>query len=290
LRAYALEGHPPAVVLEQLNMLAWRLDTNVMATLIYLHFDLSSGVVRLANAGHLPPLEQRANGTTEYLEGGRSLPIGVEAGTSYTEAEHRLEAGSTLLLYTDGLIERRHTSIDECLDRLADDAGLGSDDDLEELCDRLLKKAPPGGEDDVALLALQSLPLVPAHLSLTMPAEPRSLGSFRSVLRRWLRECEANEDESYEIILASNEAFANSVEHAYGPGDSSVKVDAALSDGEISITVRDFGSWRDPRGDNRGRGLTLMEAIMDSVAVTTNPDEGTEVHMTRTLGRSRDGA
>jgi PAS domain S-box-containing protein len=290
LRAYAFEAHSPAAVLDHLNMLAWRLDANVMATLIYLLFDLGSGVVRLANAGHLPPLELRPDGTSEYLEGGRSLPIGVEPASTYTEAEYVLEPGSTLLLYTDGLIERRHISIDDSLDRLVLDVHGAGDGDLEGLCDHLIATVPPGVEDDVALLALESLPIAAGHLSLTMPAEPRSLSSFRSVLRRWLRECEASDEESYDIILACNEAFANSVEHAYGPGDSSVKVDAAFSDGEISVTIRDFGSWRDPRGDNRGRGLDLIDAIMDSVDVITNPNEGTEVRMTRMLRRSIDVA
>jgi anti-sigma regulatory factor (Ser/Thr protein kinase) len=160
--------------------------------------------------------------------------------------------------------------------------------DLEELCDRLLAGVP-GGQDDVALLALQSVPLA-AGLKLTMPADPRALSTLRGALRRWLADCEASEDETFEIILACNEAFANSVEHAYGPGDSSVQVAAALADGAVSIIVRDFGSWREPSGEDPGRGLSLIEAVMDSVTVQTSPDEGTAVHMTRRLGRSGDGA
>jgi anti-sigma regulatory factor (Ser/Thr protein kinase) len=63
-------------------------------------------------------------------------------------------------------------------------------------------------------------------------------------------------------------------------------VTAALSDHEISITVRDFGRWREPRGDNRGRGLPLIEAVMDSLAVERGDREGTEVRMVRKLGGS----
>jgi PAS domain S-box-containing protein len=290
LRAYAFEAHPPGVVLERLNNLAWSLERTVMVTLIYLVFDASTGLVRLANAGHLPPLEKRPDGTTVYLEQARSLPLGVGAATEYGEIEYVLEPGSTLLLYTDGLVEERRIAIDEGLARLARSVNAGGAEDLDALCDRLLASVKPGAEDDVAMLALEPLPLLPQGVKFTMPAEPRVLNSFRGALRRWLRECEAGDDESYEIILACNEAFANSVEHAYGPGDASVEVEAALAEGIVSVTVRDFGRWRAPRGDHRGRGLSLMESVMDSVTVRTHPDEGTEVQMTRRLARSNDDA
>jgi PAS domain S-box-containing protein len=289
LRAYAFESHPPATALERLNRLAWSLDRSVMATLIYLVFDPSSGLVRLANAGHLPPLQAKPDGSTRYLEKGRSLPLGVRPATAYSEAEYLLGPGSTLLLYTDGLVEKRRTPIDDGLARLARCSSLGHDD-LEDLCDRLLDTLSPTGEDDVALLALAPIQLAPGRLKLTMPAEPLALGSLRRALRRWLRQCEASDEESYEIILACNEAFANAIEHAYGPGDGSVEMDAAFSEHEVSITVRDFGRWREPRGHNRGRGLTLIEAVMDSVNVVKSPQEGTEVRMVRKLERSRDGA
>jgi anti-sigma regulatory factor (Ser/Thr protein kinase) len=260
-----------------------------MATLIYLVLDPTSGHVRLASAGHLPPLKRAPDGATTYLEEGRSLPLGVAAATKYHEAEYVLEPGSTLLLYTDGLVEQRSTPLDHGLANLASSMDERGDEDIEALCDRLLATVP-GGEDDVALLALRSVALAPARLELKLPAEPLELGALRRGLRRWLAQCEASDEESYDIILACNEAAANAIEHAYGPGDASVEVDVALSGSEVAITVRDFGSWRESRADNRGRGLELIEAMMDSVSVVTRPDEGTEVRMTRKLGRSRDGA
>ena len=115
LRAYAFEQHPPGAALEHLNSLAWRREGVVMATLIYLVLDPGSGHVRLSSAGHPPPLQARPDGTTVYLEEGRSLPLGVARQTRYGEAEYLLEPGSTLLLYTDGLIEKRSTPIDDGL-------------------------------------------------------------------------------------------------------------------------------------------------------------------------------
>jgi PAS domain S-box-containing protein len=287
LRAYALESHPPAAALERLNGVASSLGRSVMATLIYIVFEPASGIVRLANAGHLPPLHIRPDGSTSFLEGGRSVPLGALRAALYSETEYVLEPGSTLLLYTDGLVEERRVPIDEGLQRLAASAGSGQED-LEGLCDRLLAAAA-GGEDDIALLALAPVPVLPDSLQLVSPADPTTLAPMRRVLRRWLAACQATDTETHDIVLACNEAFANAIEHAYGPGDGSVELDAALADHEVSITVRDSGRWREPRGENRGRGLRLIEAVMDSLTVVKSKGEGTEVTMVRKLSGSENG-
>jgi len=287
LRAYAVELHRPSAALARLNRLAWIHEDSVMATVIYLVFDPTSGRVRLANAGHLPPLQANPDGSTLYLDGGRSLPLGVQGITTYTDAEYELSPGSTLLLYTDGLIEKRRRPIDEGLARLA--ACVGDHGDLEELCDRLLAQLGPSGEDDVTLLTLSPIELVPEGLQLTMPAEPPTLAALRRTLRGWLRQCDASDEEGYDIVLACNEAAANAIEHAYGPGDGSVEVLATLSGRAVSVTVRDFGQWRKRRDDRGGRGLGLIDAVMDEVSVMTNPEDGTEVRMVRHLEGGRDG-
>jgi anti-sigma regulatory factor (Ser/Thr protein kinase) len=261
------------------------MDPGVMATLVYLIFDPPSGRIRLANAGHLPPLLTKPEGSTEYLEDGRSVPLGVQAATTYSEAEHLLTPGSTLLLYTDGLIERRGISIDTGLDRLASSASANHDG-IEDLCDRVMAALDPVGDDDVALLVLRPTMLAPGPLQMRMPAEPIALRSVRRSLGRWLDQGGANKTESYEIVLACNEAFANSIEHAYGPGDGWIEMTAALLDDEVSITVLDFGRWRDPRGANRGRGLTLIESVMDSVEIAKDPETGTRIQMMRKLQKA----
>ena len=289
LRAYAFEAHAPATALEHLNRLAWIRDGIVMATLIYLVLDPDTGRVQLSSAGHLPPLHLRSDGTTEYLDGGRSVPLGVSGSIKHTEAEYVLDPGSTLLLYTDGLVEKRTAAIDAGLDQLAAAVSGAHEEDLERLCDRLLAMVG-GAEDDVALLAIRPTPIATGRLELTMPAEPTELGSLRRALRRWLEQCDAGEEESYDIIVACNEACANAIEHAYGPGDASVRIDAALAGDEVAITVRDCGRWREARADGDGRGLHLIETLMDSVDIVSSPQAGTEVSMTRRIKRSRNGA
>jgi PAS domain S-box-containing protein len=288
LRAFLFESHPPAVALQRLNAMAWSLEERVMATLVYMLFEPASGRLRVANAGHLPPLLVEPGRGTRYLKEGRSLPLGVRPATRYGEAEYVVDPGSTILLYTDGLVERRGITIDDGLDRLARGAEA-EHDGLDTLCDQILAALAPSGEDDVALLALAPTTLAPERLDLVMPARPAALAAFRRALRLWLEACDAGEEEAREVVLACNEAFSNAVEHAYGPDDGTVETIAGLDGREIQIVVRDFGRWRAPRGENRGRGLLLMEKLMDSVQIDRQP-EGTEVHLKRMLKGTADGA
>jgi anti-sigma regulatory factor (Ser/Thr protein kinase) len=187
-----------------------------------------------------------------------------------------------VLLYTDGLVERRGVSIDDGLGQLRDlAAGAG---EPEALCRaaaaRLVPEAPA---DDIAMIAARLSP-VGERLAGSWPAEKGVLADVRLVLRRWLRVHGASEDEAYEIIVACQEACANAVEHAYGPGPRTFDVEAVFADGRIAVTIRDHGRWRPPRGVNRGRGLPLMQALMEHVDVN-HTDEGTVVVLERTLQR-----
>jgi anti-sigma regulatory factor (Ser/Thr protein kinase) len=139
-------------------------------------------------------------------------------------------------------------------------------------------------EDDVAVLAARVLPL-PERLTTTWAANAATLAGMRPLLRRWLSKHGAGADEIYDITVAVQEASANAVEHAYRPGAATFEVDAAHEDGVITVTVRDRGHWRAPRGTHRGRGLPMMRALMDSVDVQHSAD-GTTVVLRRAVGRA----
>ena len=113
---------------------------------------------------------------------------------------------------------------------------------------------PAAPADDIAIIAAR-LPAVPERLSETWPADKDVLADVRMLLRRWLRAQGAADDEAYDIVVATQEACANAVEHAYGPEVRPFELDAVCEDGRITVTVRDHGNWRPPRGTNRGRGL-----------------------------------
>ena len=138
-------------------------------------------------------------------------------------------------------------------------------------------------DDDVAVLGAR-LELLPEALQTTWPASAETLPAMRPLLRRWLARWGAAEDEIYDIIVAVQEAAANAVEHAYAPGAATYEVAGTCEDGVVSFVVRDHGRWRSPRGTHRGRGISMMRALMETVDVTQDED-GTRVVLRRTLGR-----
>jgi PAS domain S-box-containing protein len=283
LRAYALEGHDGARVVEQLNRLLWtEAEESQMATMLYVIVDPAASAVHWVNAGHPAPL-MIIGGEPQFLEGAGSVPLGVLPFPTYQEVSARMDPGSTLLLYTDGLVERPGENIDDGMAQLAARV-REAPEDPDGLCDHLLATlVPPGGAmDDVALLTLRNLP-VPEHFSAEFPAEPESLAPMRSMLRRWLSHAGAGEIEIAEITTATGEAATNAIEHAGVSGDTRFEVSGGRSGTEIEIAVRDHGSWREERAGDHGRGLDLMRTLMDTVAVEPSP-EGTTVSLRRRLG------
>ncbi|MFL5797886.1 MAG: SpoIIE family protein phosphatase [Actinomycetota bacterium] len=284
LRAFALEEGSPAVVVGRIRRLMTRLLPADMATVLYLVFDPEEGDIRFANAGHPPPLVADPAGAMSYLEEALSPPLGVELTTEPPEAAGRLAPGSTLLLFTDGLVERRGSSIVDGLGRLRDEVAASFHDNLEDLCDRVIE-ALVGDHvaDDVALLALRPVPM-DATLRMRVPAEPHVLAPLRHTVRRWLREVSAPAAAEHEILVACGEACANVIQHAYGAREGVLDVELALVDGAVEMTVRDTGGWRPPSGDEGGRGIPLMRGLMDSVDVDSGVG-GTAVRMRRELAR-----
>jgi anti-sigma regulatory factor (Ser/Thr protein kinase) len=123
-------------------------------------------------------------------------------------------------------------------------------------------------------------------MSISLPAEPESLSGLRRRLGRFLHAAGANEMEAYEIMLTICEAAGNAIEHAYGPADATFEVEAHFEDDQLVATVRDEGSWRERRGAHRGRGLQIIEGLMDDVEVAAEP-KGTVVRMRRRLEGAR---
>jgi anti-sigma regulatory factor (Ser/Thr protein kinase) len=289
LRAYAVEGYGPAEVIERLDRLVQSLNPGRMATLAYLVLEPDGRTAVFAVAGHMPPLLAEPGRPPRLLEGGRGVPLGVLPYATFDEATVAFEPSSTLVVYTDGLVERRGVSLEV---RLAELVRLASApfESPGELCERLLEGLLPEGPgaDDVAVLALTTAPASSDRLALTLPAEPEALITARRALRNWLNEVGADADALYDITLATGEACTNAIEHAYAPGEATFDIEATCSAGEVRVRVRDHGQWRAPRGRNRGRGLKLMETLMDEVNVRRGPS-GTTVELLRRLTGAEGG-
>jgi serine phosphatase RsbU (regulator of sigma subunit) len=123
LRAYVLDGHGPAEALERLDRLMKESAVPNMATVFHLHYDPKSGSARYVRAGHPPALLCHADGQIQELGGPGTPPLGVLEEVEYREHEVEIPAESLLLMFTDGLIERRGTSVREELDRLEEMIG-----------------------------------------------------------------------------------------------------------------------------------------------------------------------
>jgi FixJ family two-component response regulator/anti-sigma regulatory factor (Ser/Thr protein kinase) len=280
LRAFALDGDPPATVGARLNRF---IADGAMATLLYLVFDPETMEARYINLGHLPPLLVTPDRSTRFLPGG-APPLGAKPRRPYQEESVQVARGSTLLLYTDGLIEARGVPIDHGLERLARTSAQYINGSIEGILEHLLAAVlqdadPP---DDVAILALRVSGLDPERLALRLPAVPGSLMRLRHALRQWLAAIHVEPEAAHEIVTASSEACANAIEHAYGPRDATVSVVAECGGGRITVTVRDAGRWREPGRGRRGFGLAVMRALMETVDIQ-HGSGGTTVRMQRRI-------
>jgi anti-sigma regulatory factor (Ser/Thr protein kinase)/putative methionine-R-sulfoxide reductase with GAF domain len=274
LRSYAIVGHGPGTTLELLDRFMDTIGEHAMATAIYAVVDSDTGRARVAIAGHPPPVIINGD-KPRFLEIPPAAPLGALPFGTYPEHEVTIEPGSTLLLYTDGLVERRGERLEDGMTRLLELVdGTGS---AEEACATLAAELipPEGLQDDAAMVALQNI-IVPERLRLRLPADPKVLTGVRRIIRRWLRDRGGQAEDIGRITLAVSEACANAIEHAYPPMPAAFSVEGDVSGDEVTIAVRDAGRWRPPRGRNRGRGLTIMESAMDEVRVTQERD-GTAV-------------
>lgn len=185
------------------------------------------------------------------------------------------------MLYTDGLIERPRVSLDTSIGKLVE--ALHGTQHAEEACVLAVDRMVPiqGSRDDVAVLALRNDP-TPARLDLELAAEPAVLSNVRRAITRWLAVCGVDRNTSADITIAVGEACANAVEHAYGPGRGTFRVAGEQIGDEVVLSIRDCGRWRAPRGDGRGRGLTVMNSAMDHVEMQTD-ESGTRVEMRRNV-------
>jgi anti-sigma regulatory factor (Ser/Thr protein kinase) len=281
IRAYAFEFDRPSEVLAKLAQFAHR-ERSRMATVIFATLNLTTFDVDFARAGHPYPLLVRADRSATFLTEASGPPLGT-GENSYDEQRVQLGSGDILLLYTDGLIERRGAQLADGEAALVEAATTGPAEP-ELLCPAIIRGLTKDLEpqDDIAVLAIRSIGLG-ARVEFEIGAVAEQLATARHLVRRWAMANDATDDDCSAFAIAISEACANAIEHAYGPGDASISIRAEVADGIASVRVSDRGQWRDPRGDNRGRGIHIMREFMDDVSIDTG-ENGTTVELRRRLG------
>ena len=281
-RALAQMEQAPAALLQQLDQLAATDPTTQFASMAIVLVDQRAGELRYSLAGHPSPLLRRGDGSIVILDGARSVALG---GLSVDRPEHTVafDGEVTVLLYTDGLTERRSDHIDDRLALLQSTLHDCGDVEVQALPRVVIAAMMTEGEqyDDVALLCARITRIVPAYLR-TVPARPGVLSGLRRELRGWLQTAGVSGDDTDDILVAVGEALTNAIEHGHNNDGGPIDMSAEYRGGRHVFTVGDHGNWKVPVDSHgsRGRGLTMMGQLMDEVEITQR-DSGTLVTLTK---------
>ncbi|MDX3855122.1 SpoIIE family protein phosphatase [Streptomyces sp. AK02-01A] len=277
LRAYATEGHAPATVMARASVFLRELDTDRFATCTYVEADLATGVARFVRAGHVDPLIRDTDGSCRRLPVPGGMPLGLSAvfgRLDYPVKTVELDAGQTLVLYTDGLVEQPGTDLDDGMRVLAALVRDGPRD-LQLLADRLSEVVDErGGEDDVALLLLRrGGARAPAGGRLRQhvaQGDPEALRTARHMIRAAVGAWGAR-DRSDDIELVADELITNALLHT----DSGAVVTVRVLPGterRLLVEVEDRSSTLPRRREAgaagvSGRGLLLVDELADEWGV-----------------------
>ncbi len=279
-RALLLQQPSPSAALTALDRFAARLEGARCTTAFCAVLNPETGEVVYSSAGHPPPILVMADRTTLLLDSGAATPLGLTYDQSRPEARAIMPARSTLLLYTDGLVERRREALDQGIRRATDLVRDNRDTSLEGLADEIMSRLAPsdGYQDDVALLLYRQ----PAPLEVDIPADVNELASTRATLRGWLIRAGLDPEQTLDVLIAVGEAVANSIEHGHrAQREGTVRLRATAVADRLHLTVVDTGSWKPPDPDpnsHRGRGIILMRALMQDVTIEQS-ETGTTIHM-----------
>ncbi|MFB9607826.1 SpoIIE family protein phosphatase [Streptomyces roseofulvus] len=277
LRAYAAEGHTPATVMARASVFLHELDTERFATCTYAEADPGTGVVQVVRAGHVDPLVREADGTCRRVpvEGGLPLGLSAEFGRlDYPVTTVELDPGQTLMLFTDGLVEKPGADLDEGLEWLSSLVRHGPAD-LQELADHLCDVvADRGGEDDVAILLLRRLgaytPAGGRFRQHVAQSDPEALSAARHMVRAAVRAWGAG-SRADEIELVADELMTNALMHTDGGAIVTLRM-LPGAERRLRVEVEDRSSALPRRREAgeagvSGRGLLLVDQLSDSWGV-----------------------
>ncbi|WEH34313.1 serine/threonine-protein phosphatase [Streptomyces sp. AM 4-1-1] len=284
VRAYARLDLPPHEVLQLLDGLAAEIDASQIATCVYAVHDPNEGRLVYASAGHLPILVCHEDGTVHRTEEPTGPPLGT-GGWEHASATIALPPGSTAVLYTDGLVERRSEDIDEGLTAL-ERALSGAKGSPQVVCDRLIRSLGVTAEhdDDVAVLVVHHPARTGTNAELFhnaslellggIEAAPRARAFASGVLTSWrfpVELCDLG-------VLAAGELVANSLQHGTPP----MRLALRRTDRRLIIEVTDGDDHLPHRrraepADEAGRGITIVATIASAWGSRRAPDGGKAV-------------
>lgn len=289
LRAYALLGGGPGEVLSLLDRLVARNEPDAFATLAYLELDPATGAGCWAAAGHLPMLRVAADGTADFLPADADPPIGLLGGRA-RERQLRLAAGETLVLFTDGLVERRDADLDVGLAALRDAVGEGAGTEVAaDLVQRLAARLIGGGghTDDVCVVAVTLTPTAAGgggggvggveggaadRVEVALRPVPHAAFEARATAREAVAAW-GLADVADTVELVVSELVTNAVTHAGGDVRLTLERLADAVRVHVHDGSRDAPLRRDADpGEEHGRGVHLVDVL--AARWGTGPTEG----------------
>jgi anti-sigma regulatory factor (Ser/Thr protein kinase) len=277
-RALLLQDPHPEHALSALDRFVADTDGALCTSVFCGVLDPRSGHLAYSSAGHPPGILVNADGTTSILQDGLSAVLGIAPDLARTCATHVLPPRSTLLVYSDGLVERRRRPLTDGIDLAAQVLHEGRDIGVEELATHVMRRlaSASGYDDDVALLLYRH----PGPLDIAFEPRAAALAPVRNALRDWLDRAGVPEDTAQSILVAAGEACANAVEHGHRDiPDAGIRLRAEALTERVDVRISDSGSWRAPQAEaHRGHGINLMRTLMDQVTITPTA-QGTTVDM-----------
>ncbi|MEU1625436.1 SpoIIE family protein phosphatase [Streptomyces sp. NPDC020096] len=263
IRAYAVEGHPPDVVVSHANRLMVGMETDAFATCCYVALDTEEGDAWFVRAGHLPPLLREPDGSTREVAAEGGPPLGVLADAEFPLTVVGLSPGTVLTLLTDGLVESSTLHLEDGLRRVCEVLSATDPSDADRMADALISGADKR-EDDVALLLLRydGLRVRPLRAGWAVWRLPDAVMHARRFTARTLRAWNVTQ-ETDAVLLVVSELVTNALVHTQGE----VRLDLTLAGERLRVAVSD-SSPRAPVKPTSvdwevtgGRGLLLVEAM-----------------------------
>ncbi|WP_238431305.1 SpoIIE family protein phosphatase [Streptomyces cavernae] len=266
VRAYAVEGHPPDVVVSHANRLLVGMETDLFATCCYVELDMEEGNALFVRAGHLAPLMRHPDGSSEEIQVEGGLPLGVLEEADFPLTAVALTPGTVLALVTDGLVESAGLHLDEGMRRTRVALAVADPTDPGRMADELLGDEGRR-EDDVAVLLLRydGMKVRPVRAGWVVWRLPDAVMHARRFTARTLRSWRIAEAAD-SVLLVVSELVTNALVHTQG----AVRLDLTLAADRVRVTVSDSS----PRAPAKpvivdweatgGRGLLLVEAMSAS--------------------------
>jgi PAS domain S-box-containing protein len=283
-RALLLTGAEPARLLEELDAVAELIPDAFCTTVFLAVLDTESGEFSYSCAGHLPAILAAPGKAHTLISDARSVPLAVQRKASRPQAAVTLAPGSTLMLYTDGLVERRDVTLDDGIAHLGKTVAGAMNQTVDDIADAVLTElVPPDGYDDDIAIVVYRRPYAPLAIHRVVNAD--QLGELRHELAEWLNTAGVFEQRVADIVLAVNEAVANSIEHGYQDRKlGKIRIKGENDGARVRVKITDKGSWKPVSADSgaRGRGLLLIRAVSDWLEMDCTP-KGTTVDMSFSL-------